>query len=137
MASTTVGSGRAKATVSGRSLQLALTAARVAAENKGQDIVVLDLREQTAWFDYFVIATGRSGRQLRAISDEIDHALEQQLGDRPLRAEGYKDSRWIVLDFGDVLIHVFDEKTRNFYQLEDLWADATKVDLTDVLKGAE
>ena len=84
-----------------------------------------------------MIVTGRSGRQLRAIADEIDHTLEQQLGDHRLRTEGYKDSRWIVLDFGDVLIHVFDDKTRDFYQLEDLWADAPRVDLTDVLKGAE
>ena len=137
MASITVSSGRVTAAKSGRSLQLALTAARVAAENKGQDIVVLDMSQQTAWFDYFVIATGRSGRQLRAISDEIDHTLEQKLGDHRLRTEGYKDSRWIVLDFGDVLIHVFDDKTRDFYQLEDLWADAPRVDLTDVLKGAE
>jgi ribosome-associated protein len=136
VASTTVGLGRRTADKSG-SLQIALLAAQIAAENEGRDIVVLDLRKQTAWFDYFVIVTGRSGRQLRAISDEIDHALIERMSEQRLRTEGYKDSRWIVLDFGNVLVHVFDDKTRDFYQLEDLWADSPRVDLPDFGKQSE
>ena len=104
-----------------RSLQLALAAARTAADNRGQDIVVLDLRELTDLFDYFVIATGTSRRQLHAMSEEIDHALEDDLGDRRLGIEGYDESRWIVLDYGDVVIHLFDAETRRYYALEDLW----------------
>ena len=116
-----------------RSLQLALAAARTAAENRGQNIVVLDMRKNTSLFDYFVIATGTSRRQLHAISEEIDETLEVQLKDKRIGIEGYDDSRWIVLDYGDVVIHLFDEETRQFYSLENLWADAEHVDLTGVI----
>jgi len=116
-----------------RSLQLALAAARTAADNRGQDIVVLDMRKNTSLFDYFVIATGASRRQLHAISEEIDQTLEVQLKDKRIGIEGYNDSRWIVLDYGDVVIHLFDEETRQFYSLENLWADAEHVDLTGVI----
>ncbi len=118
-----------------RNLQLALTAARAAAENRGQDLVVLDMRKLTAIFDYFVIATGASRRQLHAISEEIDHALEEGMGDKRMSISGYAESRWIVLDYGSVVIHIFDEETRDFYDLENLWADAARVDLTDTLAG--
>ena len=116
-----------------RSLQLALAAARTAADNRGQNIVLLDMTRQTALFDYFLIATGTSRRQLHAISEEIDRVLEKELGDRRLGIEGYDESRWIILDYGTVVIHLFDEDTRSFYSLENLWADAVKVDLTDEL----
>jgi ribosome-associated protein len=116
-----------------RSLQLALAAARTAADNRGQDIVVLDMRKNTSLFDYFVIATGASRRQLHAISEEIDQTLEVQLKDKRIGIEGYDDSRWIVLDYGDVVIHLFDEETRQFYSLENLWADAERVDLTGII----
>ncbi len=84
-------------------------------------------------FDYFVIATGTSRRQLHAMSEEIDHKLEDELEDRRMNVDGYDESRWIVLDYGTVVIHLFDEETRDFYSLEALWADATKVDLSGVL----
>lgn len=116
-----------------RSLQLALAAARTAAENQGTDIVVLDMRKQSPMFDYFVIATGTSRRQLHAMSDQIDDKLEKELKDKRMHIDGYRESRWIVLDYGTVVIHLFDEETRDFYSLEALWADATPVDLTDVL----
>ena len=111
-----------------RSLQLAVAAARTAADNRGQDVAILDVRERTALFDYLVIATGTSRRQLHAISDEIDHVLEGDLRDRRMGIEGYNESRWIVLDYGSVVIHMFDEETRSYYRLEDLWADARRVD---------
>jgi len=117
-----------------RSLQLALAAARTAAENQGQDIKVLDMTRQTALFDYFVIATGTSRRQIHAMSEEIDHVLEDELNDRRMGIEGYQESQWIVLDYGTVVIHLFDEDTRAFYSLENLWADAERVDLTEVLR---
>ena len=116
------------------SLILAKAAARAAAENKGQDIVLLDVSKQTSIFDCFVIATGTSRRQLHAISDEIDHALEG-LGERRLSTSGYDESRWIVLDFGGLVVHLFDEETRAFYDLEGLWADSPRVDLTEALKN--
>ena len=118
-----------------RSLELALAAARTAAENGGTDIVVLDMTRHTAIFDYFVIATGTSRRQLHAMSEEIDHKLEDELNDRRMNIDGYDDSKWIVLDYGTVVIHLFDEDTRIFYSLETLWGDAKKVDLTETLKN--
>ena len=112
-----------------RSRQLALAAARTAADNRGQDVVVLDMRRQTPMFDYFVLATGTSRRQLHAMSEEIDHSLEDDLGDQRMGIEGYAESRWILLDYGTVVIHLFDEETRAFYALEDLWAGAQRVAL--------
>ena len=83
---------------------------------------------QTALFDYFVIATGTSRRQLHAMSEEIDHVLEDDLNDKRSNIDGYDESRWIVLDYGTVVIHLFDEETRQFYSLETLWADAPKIE---------
>jgi ribosome-associated protein len=125
----------AKKTSAADSLSLALAAARTAAENRGQNIAVLDTRAVTSEFDYFVIATGTSRRQLRAMSEEIDHTLEDDLGDQRLRIEGYQESRWIVLDYGSVLIQLFDDEARQYYDLENLWAEAKRVDLTDVLQS--
>jgi ribosome-associated protein len=110
-----------------RSLQLALAAARTAEEDHGRAIVILDLRQLTPIFDYFVIATGGSRRQLHAMAEDIDHVLEDELGDRRLSREGFEESRWILLDYGNVMIHLFDEETRAYYDLEGLWADAPRV----------
>ena len=118
-----------------RSLQLALAAARAAAENGGQDLVVMDMTGITAWFDYFVIATGSSRRQLQAMSDEIEQKLRIELNDRRMHLDGSDESRWIVLDYGTAVVHLFDDETRKFYSLEALWADSPKLDLTETLKG--
>lgn len=112
-----------------RSLKLAMAAAKTAEENRGQDIVVLDLTSITPEFDYFVFATGTSRRQLHAMSEEIDHALEDDLGDKRLGIEGYSESRWILLDYGSVVVHLFDDESRDFYALENLWSEATQVPL--------
>jgi ribosome-associated protein len=112
-----------------RSLQLAMAAARTAADNRGQDVAVLDMRSLTPEFDYFVIATGNSRRQLHAIGDEIDHTLEDELGDERMGTEGYHESRWILLDYGSVVVHLFDEETRKFYALEELWDTAQRLPL--------
>jgi ribosome-associated protein len=104
-----------------------LVAARTAEENRGRDITILDLRELTSTFDFFVIASGSSRRQLHAMSEEIDHALEQGLGDRRLGIEGYEQSRWILLDYGDVVVHLFEPETRAYYALEELWGQAKRV----------
>lgn len=123
----TVGSKVPAPREAGQALQRALVAARTAEENRGRDIVILDLRELTCIFDYFVITTGDSRRQLHAISEEIDHALEDGMGDRRLGIEGYAESRWILLDYGDVVIHIFEPETRSYYALEELWAQAKRV----------
>ncbi len=117
-----------------RSLELALAAVRTAAENGGTDLLLLDMSPHTAIFDYFVIATGSSRRQLHAMSEEIDHCLEEKMNDKRMNIDGYAESRWIVLDYGTVVIHLFEEEARENYALESLWADAIRVDLTDTLK---
>jgi ribosome-associated protein len=111
-----------------RSLQLALAAAREAEDNRGQDVTVLDMRGERVDFDYFVIATGTSNRQLRAMSDAIDDVLQKQYGHRRLGREGYEESHWVVLDYGSVVVHLFDAASRDFYRLEELWAGATPVE---------
>lgn len=111
-----------------RSLQLALAAAQMAEEDNGQDVLVLDLRELTCIFDYFVIASGTSRRQLHAISEDIDHKLEDELGDERLGIEGYQGSNWILLDYGTVVVHLFDAETRDYYAIEKLWGEATQLD---------
>ncbi len=112
---------------SARSLDLAIAAARTAEENRGRDIVVLDVRKLTSMFDYFVIVSGTSRRQLHAMSEEIDHRLEDELDDERMGIEGYAESRWILLDYGSVVIHLFDDETREYFALESLWAEAPRI----------
>ena len=110
-------------------LRLAHAAARVAEETRGVDILVLDLRELTPVVDYFVIATGSSRRQMHAMADEIEKAVKAELHDRKRGGEGYEEGRWIVLDYGDVMIHLFDPEARGYWDLEGLWSDAPRVPL--------
>ena len=116
-----------------RSEALALAAARTIGDNQCHHLVVLDMTKLTALFDYHVIATGTSGRQLRAVAEEIEQALESEFGETKLSLAGKDDGHWIILDFGTIVIHLFDEETRAFYSLENLWAEATKVDLSQVV----
>jgi len=116
-----------------RSLELAMAAVRTAAENGGRDITLLDMRQQSTLFDYFVIASGTSRRQLHGMSEEIDHTLEDDLKDKRMGIEGYDASRWVLLDYGSVVIHLFDDEAREFYALEALWADAKVIDISDVI----
>ncbi len=108
-------------------LQRACIAAKVASENKGDRVEVLDLRDITTEFDYFVLATGNSRRQIHTIVEEVDAAL-RAVGDQRIGVNGYEASKWVVQDYGDVLVHVFDADTRDYYRLEEVWADAKPVD---------
>jgi ribosome-associated protein len=108
-------------------LEHAALCARVAAENKARDVVVLDMRGLTPLYDYFVIAAGASRRQIHTIAEEIDAAMHAE-GERRLGIEGYEASKWVVQDYGDIVVHIFDPSTRAYYGLEDLWADAVRVD---------
>lgn len=120
-----------------RSRALAIAAAQVIQDNKGHNICVLDMRHLTPIFDFFVIGTGGSRRQLHAMSEEIDDKLEKEMGDRRLGREGYDESRWILLDYGNIVVHLFDEETREYFQLEQLWADAKPIDLTGHLRATD
>ncbi len=101
--------------------------ASVASDNRGRDACVLDLRKLTAMVDYFVIATGTSRRQIHAMADEIDRVMNEH-GEQKIGIEGYRESRWVLLDYGDVVVHLFDDDTRRYYDLENLWGDAPRVE---------
>jgi ribosome-associated protein len=111
----------------------ALDAARVAAGRRCSDIVVLDLKGKSPATDYFVIATGTSDRQMRAVTDEICEAAKEQ-GQQRFGRAGYEQARWILLDFVDVVIHIFDAEYRDYYDLELLWGDAERLTWDKSLK---
>ncbi len=108
-------------------LERAFICARTADENKAKDILVLDMRKISPLYDYFVIATGSSRRQIHNIAEEIDDRMKK-VGEKRLGLEGYEASRWIVQDYGDVVVHIFDKDARFYYSLEELWADAERMD---------
>ena len=103
-----------------------LIAAAVSAadEKLGRDTVVLDLRELVDSFDALVIASGRNDRQVRSIAGEIERMVDLALAMKPLRVEGWAAGEWIALDYGDVIVHIFDESARDYYDLEHLWSAA-------------
>jgi ribosome-associated protein len=108
-------------------LQLAI---RSIGEKKGTDIIGLDLRDIVSFTEFFVIASGSNQRQVQAIADEINEQLKKQLGSRPVRIEGYNSAEWVLLDYGDFIIHIFNGEARDFYDLARLWRDARRVDLS-------
>ncbi|MBS1795367.1 MAG: ribosome silencing factor [Acidobacteria bacterium] len=100
-----------------------------ASDKKAFDLVALDLREVATFTEFFIIASGANQRQVQAIADEIDERLKKQLGARPVRTEGYAAAEWILMDYGDFIVHIFDKNAREFYDLERLWRDARKVEI--------
>ena len=105
----------------------AILCARTGEDNKGQNILILDMRNITPLYDFFVIMTGSSRRQIHTLAEEIDAAMRAE-GQERLSISGYQASRWVVQDYGDIVVHVFDKEAREYYALEDLWADAPRVD---------
>ncbi len=107
-------------------IKLAITCA---GEKKAFDIVAVDLREIASFTEFFIICSGSNSRQVQAISDEITEKLKEQLNSRVIRVEGYSSGEWVLLDYGDFIVHIFEQKAREFYDLERLWRDAKKVEL--------
>src|SRR3989475_5614063 len=107
-----------------------------AAEKKALDLTILDLRDIAGFTDFFVIASGTNRRQVQAISDGVVEQLKRA-GNRAARVEGYQTAEWILIDYGDFIVHVFDEKARRFYDLERLWREAKRVDVSAQLQGPE
>ena len=105
-----------------------LTAVRAVESKKASDVKVLDLREVTSFTDYFVICTGGNPRQIQAIADEAMLQLKR-LGEHAINTEGYERAEWILLDYGDFIIHVFSEQARDYYDLERLWRRARVVEI--------
>src|SRR3954451_23435769 len=106
--------------------ELARKIVEIAADRKAEDILMLDISKVSIIADYFVICNGTSDRQVRAIAKEIDEQLGKA-GVNPISIEGLSDARWVLMDYGSVLVHVFDPATRAFYQLEQLWVGAQPV----------
>ena len=102
---------------------------RSAAESKkATDIKVLDLTGITSFTDYFVVCTGANSRQIQAISDEISLQLKDR-GDLPISVEGYREAEWVLVDYGDFLVHIFSPRARDYYDLERLWRNAKSIDI--------
>ena len=110
--------------------QLAGAVQELAADRKAIDIVQLDLRRIIGYTDYFVICSGRSDRQTKAIHDGIHQGLKEQYGVLPRRVEGLTQARWILMDYLDVVVHVFTPEMREYYRLEQLWGEAPVTALT-------
>jgi ribosome-associated protein len=110
------------------SRDLALALARAAYSRKAEEIQCLDLSGKSSFCDAFLICSASNRRQVRAIADGVVDDLRKQ-GIRPIGVEGLEASRWVLIDFGDVIVHVFDDALRGFYDLEGLWADAKRVSL--------
>lgn len=106
---------------------------KVLDSKKAKDIRAIRIGDLTILGEYFVIATGTSSTQVKMLADEVDYQLGEK-GVQPHRVEGYHSENWIILDYTDVIVHIFHEDTREFYDLERLWADGEKVDLSGILE---
>lgn len=106
-----------------------LIAVRAAESKKASDIKVLDLTGITSFADFFVICTGANQRQIQAISEEVGMQLKQQAGELPTSVEGYNQAEWILADYGDLLVHIFSPKAREYYSLERLWRGAKALEI--------
>lgn len=105
-------------------------AIRAANDKKATDVVVLDLREIATFTDYFLICSGRASRQVQAIANEIENLLRKEAC-KPLNIEGYQKAEWILMDYGDFVVHIFGQEAREFYNLERLWRDAKRTEIKD------
>lgn len=119
-----------------RALDIALAAARAASGLKAQEIIALDVSERLVLTDVFLIASATNERQVSAIVDAVEEALHQ-LGVKALRREGVREARWVLLDFGDVVVHVQHADDRVYYALERLWADCPVIELPPDARGGD
>ena len=118
-------------TAADRSLQLAKAAGLAAEEKLAEKVLAIDVSEQMPLTDVFVIASAPSERQVGAIVDEVEDRL-RDLGSKPVRREGEREGRWVLIDFGDIIVHVQHEEEREYYALERLWKDCPEIDLSTV-----
>lgn len=114
----------------GSSRDKAVLCAREALEHKALDVILLDVAGLTSFTDFFLICSGKSGRQVQGIADKLEENLAR-LGIKPLGIEGRMEGHWVLMDYADVVIHIFYEPVRLFYDLESLWSDAKRVDYAE------
>jgi ribosome-associated protein len=115
---------------------MAVVAARAAADKQAQDTVVFEVGQILAITDHFVVTSGSNVRQVRSVADEIEKQVKEAGGAGPLRTEGLDDARWVLLDYGDFVVHVFLDEVRRYYDLERLWADAPVVEWDEGVTAA-
>lgn len=115
------------------SLELTKLAVQILDRKKADKLEVIKVADVTILSDYFVIASSNNSTHVKALADELEFELKK-LGRTPQRVEGYQSANWIVLDYADVIVHVFQENTRDYYNLEKLWADGERVDVESMLK---
>ena len=115
--------------------EMAHALAAFAADKKAIDLVLLDLREVAAYTDYFLVCSGGTDRQVKAIHDGIHEGMKHEHGLLPTRVEGMPQARWIVMDYTDVVVHAFVPEMREFYRLEQLWGDVPRLELPELIAG--
>ena len=121
-------------TATDRAVELAIAAARAASDLKADEIIALDVSEQLVLTDVFLIASGTNERQVAAIVDAVEEALHK-MGSKPIRREGKSEGRWVLLDFGDIVVHVQHAEDRVYYALERLWKDCPVIELPADAQG--
>ena len=114
-----------------QSKELVNVVCKALADKRGKDIVALYVREKTDLCDYFIIASASNAPQIRAMGERVEELVERDLALVPTRTEGVRDGRWAVIDYGDVIVHIFNDETRLFYHLERLWQDGANVEKYD------
>ena len=119
------------------SLELAKEAVQILDKKKGMDLKLIGIRDISVLADYFVIATGTSSTHVKALADEVEFQLKGRHSIATEHTEGYRSNSWILLDYGNVIVHVFTEESRAFYDLDRLWQDGETVDITEILKANE
>lgn len=115
----------------------AILCGRLAGEKKGRDIVILEVRDLTYIADYFLITSGVSERHVKTISEHVEKEMKEKMNITPYSVEGIEQGRWVIIDYNDVVIHVFLDKIREFYDLESLWYEAKRVDVEQDKKAKE
>ena len=113
--------------------EVALAVTKALDEKKGIDIKLLRIEKVSSLADYFVICTGTVNSHVKTLCDSVEEAVTDEMGEALLHREGHRGGTWVLLDFGCLVVHVFTNETREFYDLERLWADAQEVDLSDIL----
>ena len=117
------------------SKELAVEICKALADKRGKDIIALYVREKTDLCDYFIIASGSNAPQIKAMGERVEELIERNVGLVPSRTEGVRDGRWAVIDYGDVIVHIFNDETRLFYHLERLWMDGAHLEKFDEEAG--
>lgn len=107
---------------------LALLAARTADDKKGDDVLVLDVGDVLAIAGWFVIASASNSRLVESLADDIERAAKAELGISPVRTEGHREKQWVLIDYGDVVVHIFHKEMRDFYEIERLYGDVPRLD---------